>query len=63
MHPAGTVVVVAATLLGSSVAGAVDVVACELDKLSAPDADELEPAMVKGRDTAVGAYRFPRRSE
>lgn len=27
-----------------------------------PDADELEPAMVKGRDTAVGAYRFPRRA-
>ncbi len=26
-----------------------------------PDADKLEPAMVKGRDTAVGAYRFPRR--
>jgi len=26
-----------------------------------PDADELEPAMVKGRDTAVGAHRFPRR--
>ncbi len=24
-----------------------------------PDADELEPAMVKGRDTPVGAYRFP----
>ena len=27
-----------------------------------PDADKLEPAMVKGRDTAVEAYRFPRRS-
>lgn len=27
-----------------------------------PDADELEPAMVKGRDTAVGAFRFPRRA-
>ena len=27
-----------------------------------PDADELVPAMVKGRDTPVGAYRFPRRS-
>lgn len=27
-----------------------------------PDADELEPAMVKGRDTPVAAYRFPRRS-
>lgn len=27
-----------------------------------PDADKLEPAMVKGRDTAVAAYRFPRRS-
>ena len=27
-----------------------------------PDADELEPAMVKGRDTAVGAHRFPRRA-
>lgn len=26
-----------------------------------PDADMLEPAMVKGRDTAVGAYRFPPR--
>ena len=26
-----------------------------------PDADELEPAMVKGRDTPVGAHRFPRR--
>ena len=26
-----------------------------------PDADKLEPAMVKGRNTAVGAYRFPRR--
>ena len=26
-----------------------------------PDADKLEPAMVKGRDTAVGAYRFPKR--
>ncbi|MDH3247617.1 MAG: response regulator [Acidimicrobiia bacterium] len=26
-----------------------------------PDADTLEPAMVKGRDTAVGAYRFPPR--
>ena len=27
-----------------------------------PDADELVPAMVKGRDTPVGAYRFPRRA-
>ncbi len=27
----------------------------------APDADKLEPAMVKGRDTPVGAYRFPMR--
>ncbi len=27
-----------------------------------PDADMLEPAMVKGRDTAVAAYRFPRRT-
>jgi class 3 adenylate cyclase/ActR/RegA family two-component response regulator len=27
-----------------------------------PEADKLEPAMVKGRDTAVGAYRFPRRA-
>ena len=27
-----------------------------------PAADKLEPAMVKGRDTAVGAYRFPPRS-
>ena len=26
-----------------------------------PDADVLEPAMVKGRDTPVGAHRFPRR--
>jgi class 3 adenylate cyclase/DNA-binding NarL/FixJ family response regulator len=26
-----------------------------------PAADTLEPAMVKGRDTAVGAYRFPPR--
>jgi len=26
-----------------------------------PAADSLEPAMVKGRDTAVGAYRFPPR--
>ena len=26
-----------------------------------PEADKLEPAMVKGRDTAVGAYRFPPR--
>jgi len=26
-----------------------------------PVADELEPAMVKGRDTLVGAHRFPRR--
>jgi class 3 adenylate cyclase/DNA-binding NarL/FixJ family response regulator len=26
-----------------------------------PEADKLEPAMVKGRDTAVGAYRLPRR--
>jgi len=26
-----------------------------------PAADKLEPAMVKGRDTAVGAYRFPPR--
>ena len=29
---------------------------------SRPDADELEPAMVKGRDTPVGAHRFPRRA-
>ena len=28
-----------------------------------PEADVLEPAMVKGRDTLVGAYRFPRRSK
>jgi adenylate cyclase len=27
-----------------------------------PEADKLEPAMVKGRDTAVGAYRFPPRA-
>ena len=27
-----------------------------------PDADKLEPAIVKGRDTPVGAYRFPRRA-
>jgi class 3 adenylate cyclase/ActR/RegA family two-component response regulator len=27
-----------------------------------PDADELEPSIVKGRETPVGAYRFPRRS-
>ncbi|MEX1280059.1 MAG: adenylate/guanylate cyclase domain-containing protein [Acidimicrobiia bacterium] len=27
-----------------------------------PAADTLEPAMVKGRDTAVGAYRFPPRA-
>ena len=27
-----------------------------------PEADELEPAMVKGRDTPVGAFRFPRRA-
>ena len=27
-----------------------------------PEADELEPAMVKGRDTPVGAYRFPPRA-
>ena len=27
-----------------------------------PEADELEPGMVKGRDTAVAAYRFPPRS-
>ena len=27
-----------------------------------PDADELYPAMVKGRDTPVGAFRFPRRA-
>jgi class 3 adenylate cyclase len=26
-----------------------------------PAAESLEPAMVKGRDTAVGAYRFPPR--
>ena len=26
-----------------------------------PDADELEPTMVKGRETAVGAHRFPPR--
>ena len=29
---------------------------------SRPDADELEAAMVKGRDTPVGAHRFPRRA-
>ena len=29
---------------------------------SRPDADEIEPAMVKGRDTPVGAHRFPRRA-
>ncbi len=28
-----------------------------------PDADPLEPAMVKGRDTPVGAYRFPPRQK
>jgi class 3 adenylate cyclase/DNA-binding NarL/FixJ family response regulator len=27
-----------------------------------PDSDVLEPAMVKGRDTPVGAHRFPRRT-
>ena len=27
-----------------------------------PEADKLKPAMVKGRDTAVAAYRFPSRS-
>lgn len=29
---------------------------------SKPDADELEPAAVKGRETRVGAHRFPRRA-
>jgi adenylate cyclase len=28
-----------------------------------PEVDVLEPALVKGRESAVGAYRFPRRSE
>ncbi len=28
---------------------------------STPDVDALEPAAVKGRETLVGAYRFPRR--
>lgn len=27
-----------------------------------PEADSLKPAIVKGRENAVGAYRFPRRS-
>jgi class 3 adenylate cyclase len=27
-----------------------------------PEADELEPAIVKGRDSPVAAYRFPRRA-
>ncbi len=27
-----------------------------------PDSDRLEPAAVKGRESAVGAYRFPRRT-
>jgi class 3 adenylate cyclase/DNA-binding NarL/FixJ family response regulator len=27
-----------------------------------PDADKLEPAAVKGRETTVGAHRFPRRA-
>jgi class 3 adenylate cyclase/DNA-binding NarL/FixJ family response regulator len=27
-----------------------------------PDADELEPAIVKGRETRVGAHRFPKRA-
>lgn len=27
-----------------------------------PDADDLEPAMVKGRETPVSAHRFPRRA-
>jgi class 3 adenylate cyclase len=27
-----------------------------------PDADELSPAMVKGRETPVSAHRFPRRA-
>jgi class 3 adenylate cyclase/ActR/RegA family two-component response regulator len=29
---------------------------------SPPDADILQPALVKGRDTPVGAWRFPRRA-
>ncbi|GMQ86553.1 MAG: hypothetical protein BMS9Abin07_2135 [Acidimicrobiia bacterium] len=28
-----------------------------------PDSDVLEPALVKGRETPVGAHRFPRRSD
>jgi class 3 adenylate cyclase/FixJ family two-component response regulator len=28
----------------------------------APDVDEIEPALVKGRETPVGAFRFPRRT-
>jgi class 3 adenylate cyclase len=28
-----------------------------------PDSDELEPALVKGRETPVGAHRFPRRTD
>jgi class 3 adenylate cyclase/ActR/RegA family two-component response regulator len=28
-----------------------------------PDADVLEPALVKGRETPVGAHRFPRRTD
>ena len=27
-----------------------------------PNSDVLEPALVKGRDTPVGAHRFPKRS-
>jgi class 3 adenylate cyclase len=27
-----------------------------------PSADKLEPAIVKGRETPVGAFRFPRRA-
>ena len=27
-----------------------------------PEADKLEPAPVKGRETPVGGYRFPRRA-
>jgi len=29
---------------------------------NAPDVDEIEPALVKGRATPVGAFRFPRRA-
>ena len=32
------------------------------DLSTRPDADELEPAAVKGRDAPVGAHRFPRRT-